>query len=498
MDSLTLKHLVSHLSEAEAERFRAFNLLFTQKDNSRIRQIFDLYRVVKGELLVLDTIYEEHFTDISRKAFFILQKRLAERLVEYCCLSGNATLSKDVEFSNLLELRRKILQAEYLRQKGFKYLATEWFKDIYAKSDELGYADIALEALVQVRAMSPDNPEVDTVRAQVIQRLLNAVYADILNRSVFDTFNQMSRYSLNTDPAVAYLLTEISGMLNRANQTLSPRAVFYAYYLAGIMETQQKNFSKAFFYFDYLQNWLKNSKGVGSKNRMAMLFSQMGQLFLESAHYTKAYDYFSRSLSLYPQKSKNNLTIQLSINLTLFLQADFLNLTNILSQLSKDALHPEILAIYAYQQAAIDFVQENFSAATKQLEQADTLLKDKAGWNINIRFMELLLLIEKQDFDLALYKVDTLRKHAEKYLQRDERDYMRYKLLAKIIHESGDFRNTLYKYNLVQDLLDKTPWRPNTFELIREDCWLISKVRQAKYWNVFVENLPRPVELEAN
>lgn len=495
MDNSTLARLAQHLTEPEADRFRVFSTMFASKENSRIKQIFDLYRQNSGSAQSIDSLYEDYFSDISRKAFFMLQRRLAERLVEFCCLASNIALSKDIEFANLLELRRKQLQAEYLKQKGFKSLAIDWFEDVYTKADEIGYPDIALESLMQVRAMAPSEIEVDTARAQVVHRLLEAIYADTLNRTVFDTFNQLSQYSLNTDLAVDFLVAEIQEMLKRADKTQSPRAVFYAYYLAGIAETQRKNFSQAHSYFSYLQNWLSSRKEVGSKNRMAILLSQMGQLFLESAHYQYAKNYFEQSLSLYPSGSKNSLSIQLSLNLALFLQADFENLAKILTDLAVSTRHPEIYAIIAYQQASINFVQENYTEALKALEQADSLLKDKAGWNIGIRFMELLLLIEKEDFDLAQYKIDTLRKHVEKYLQKEERDYLRYKLLSKIIHESGDFKKVLTKYNFIQELFEKLIWKPNTYELIREDCWLVAKVRKEPYWKVFREYLPTPTQL---
>ena len=125
----------------------------------------------------------------------------------------------------------------------------------------------------------------------------------------------------------------------------------------------------------------------------------------------------------------------------------------------------------------------HFKECSRQLSLKYELSKDKLGWEIAIRILRIMTMIELNRHDEAQPMVGNLQKHIERNARKadvNERDRLVLKLFREL--DKGGFRfDSLSK--ATRDILAKlsetdTPWswKPLSPELIPVHTWLLGKI----------------------
>lgn len=125
-----------------------------------------------------------------------------------------------------------------------------------------------------------------------------------------------------------------------------------------------------------------------------------------------------------------------------------------------------------------------------QLFQSDNILmeSDPEGWNIGVRVMSILCLIEMQLEDMADLFIESLRKFIKQ--NENERDYKpRDKAILSVLrsleHCSFDFAKTYFKNQDLFALLESDHpeyrWQIKSHEFIVFHEWFLAKVAQSQY-----------------
>lgn len=142
-----------------------------------------------------------------------------------------------------------------------------------------------------------------------------------------------------------------------------------------------------------------------------------------------------------------------------------------------------------YLQACILFNRGQFSKAYEYCNSEYALMDtDPEGWNVGVRILSIMCLMEMQLLDLADLSIDSLRKHLSKNAEEHEfttRDKAILKILRNLERTSFDFAKTYFNhqylfYELESDLSDFA-WKIRSHEYVVFHHWFLDKIAQRPY-----------------
>jgi tetratricopeptide (TPR) repeat protein len=143
---------------------------------------------------------------------------------------------------------------------------------------------------------------------------------------------------------------------------------------------------------------------------------------------------------------------------------------------------------FIYYEACILFATKQFKEALQLLNKSLEIEKDKTGWNIALRILNIMVFIELSKINEASRSLEALRKYMERLTKSDEvkeRDILIIKLLREI--EKDGFRFDPKNANaakMLKELSEKdktTSWNYYTPELIPFHEWVKgTAVKQGK------------------
>jgi tetratricopeptide (TPR) repeat protein len=229
----------------------------------------------------------------------------------------------------------------------------------------------------------------------------------------------------------------------------------------------------------------QNRKTIGRKGRFGILYGYLAEIEMESGDYDAAIQYLYKAREYF---SGNALNLALSKKIEvdfLFLKGDYIkakeianNLASEDSQVTGDFRRDMML----YYKGCCHFMLGEFRDAARLFNLKFQLTKDKLGWEVNIRFMRIMAMIEVGRSDEAHSMVDTVTKHIERYQQvadLNARDKILLKLFRELAREGFAFDrpgDKTYHYLLQLQEKDKDhSWEPLTPELIPIHTWVIKK-----------------------
>ncbi len=136
---------------------------------------------------------------------------------------------------------------------------------------------------------------------------------------------------------------------------------------------------------------------------------------------------------------------------------------------------------WMFYKAAAAFIDGELDFSLDTLYADNTLLKDKSGWLFGHRLLEIMILMERKDFDLTDFRIEALRK----LLQRQKnKSIIRIKAILHILHlfvrQGYSYKDTLAEAEPQLQLLESNTgdyfWNPMGFEAVRFDSWFRGKV----------------------
>lgn len=140
------------------------------------------------------------------------------------------------------------------------------------------------------------------------------------------------------------------------------------------------------------------------------------------------------------------------------------------------------VAKYKFYYGCVLFRKNNYKAALKELLQNAELSKDKIGWEIAIRVLTIMTMIELDKLDEAEKQVDSLRKHMDRHDAKSDihlRDRLILKLLQKLLKRGFTFNkpaaDEVQMLELLSSSKKKYKWEPFSPELIPFHIWMIDK-----------------------
>ena len=135
---------------------------------------------------------------------------------------------------------------------------------------------------------------------------------------------------------------------------------------------------------------------------------------------------------------------------------------------------------YDYFQAVIHFLKENYSECFSILQSIRDITDDKAGWNIGVRQLCFMCLVEMDLYQQASATVEQMRKYIDRTkakVEFRERDRVIYSLFAALNRADFDFNHTKSTMpKLVGRLSDDDgdiSWQSVSQELVPVHTWFL-------------------------
>ena len=145
-----------------------------------------------------------------------------------------------------------------------------------------------------------------------------------------------------------------------------------------------------------------------------------------------------------------------------------------------------VLAKWNFLRANYDVMTGNFDDALKELSKHTSLSKDKSGWLLGFKILEIIAIVEAGLNDWFEYRLEAFKK----LLQRQKgnnihREKLIYSILYNLVRQNYNFDITYEaKIDDFKKLIDAKGdyyWNSNSYEVIKFDEWFLSKCK--KYGN---------------
>lgn len=155
---------------------------------------------------------------------------------------------------------------------------------------------------------------------------------------------------------------------------------------------------------------------------------------------------------------------------------------------AKQLLRKNLMKIYAnqnpkwvYLDAYIEFKQQNLKTALKQIHTCQKDLKSAPDYYLGSKMLELMILFDQNDQDWLEYKMENFRKLIARKKgsinKRIKKAFLLFSKLQKSLYKPGTIDLTQDPLLIhLQNEIDGLEWNPGTFELIRYDSWVITKL----------------------
>lgn len=143
---------------------------------------------------------------------------------------------------------------------------------------------------------------------------------------------------------------------------------------------------------------------------------------------------------------------------------------------------------WKYYKAALAFKQEEFKLASQLLRECTGFTDDHAEWYLGCHFLELVIYISREDYDMTEIKFNALKQ----MVNRKKKTYRSpafhrldksLKIIRGLITSNYDFNATYEKFQsqimLLQESRKMNEWHPYGYEIIRFDTWFLGHVDRA-------------------
>jgi hypothetical protein len=137
------------------------------------------------------------------------------------------------------------------------------------------------------------------------------------------------------------------------------------------------------------------------------------------------------------------------------------------------------------------FVLKDYNKCQEILNEIEDIHDDKAGWNIGMRVLNIMLDAFKKDHENTRYKIESFRKHVERLKKLREvrkRDILILDILNNWVKCNYDFKEIYKKRKKDFDLLNEPgtdyQWQIKSHELIVFHKWFEAMVKRKPYHNI--------------
>ena len=488
-----LHQLLCSLNPQQVKVLRNYLTSFSTRDgNTKYWKLASLLLKNKERVPSLKECSEKIYRSAPDGRIEQLKNRVYAKALDSLLIdiNTNRDVIDDASHPVRIRLRKKMLLYDILKYTPLREsVGLEMIKDIIAPAKEYELFVILLDALYILKwsyGLRKGEEFFDRLKKDIEKAEKCKQYS----QRAQDLYVQLGQYStFNTKAHKQRLLEFLQSSILELKQYYIETGVKSIGYFMRIFEMTnhqiQKQPEKAKEAVFAIIDLMNENKVIAFKGRYGACYLNLSEFEVEMGNYDEALQYVEKSISLF---AGSNINVSIGRKMVLdicFLKGDHkrsLELAESLLETNATVTGDFRRDIIFYYKACCHFMLGEYRECARLLGQKFQLTRDKLGWEVNIRFMRIMTLVEQNKPDEAFSMVQSLHKHMERYKQikdLSERDHMLLMVFRELAKEGFAFQrptDKVYRYLLL--LLEKGKphsWEPLSPELIKIHDWIIRK-----------------------
>lgn len=456
-------------------------------DDSKQLKLFRFITSNKDKVLTDSELTKHVGTANLASLKYLLSEKIYDALLLNKHIQNKAVFSPREQI--VFTLKKKILLIKSLfrtlnqgRIETVNFLLAETIK--ISKENEV--FDVLIETLIiqkQLNGMRTGVSEFENINNQIIfydkcfksvQNATDAYYRLIINQEFIN--------SLTSKELEQHIRNSIKQMDIDYKATKSQEVNYYMHILTIALYEREKNFEKALEYCKKLLLMLKKSTVLFSKDRIGFAMGNLCIFNVFLGKFKEAALHAKGAQQYHINNSFNHLTLKEQEFYANFYGGNFKDATKCTEEMLEHSLADTggyRKSKFVYYQACVLFATKQFKEALQVLNKSLEIEKDKTGWNIALRTLNIIVFVELNKINEASRALEALRKYIERLTKSDEvkeRDILIIKLFREI--EKDGFRYDPKNANatkMLKELSEKdkpNSWNYYTPELIPFHEWV--------------------------
>jgi tetratricopeptide (TPR) repeat protein len=502
MNTLKIVHeIISRLSEDEKGTIGTYLSLFDQRGksfSSKSIKLFEMLISSTGKKYTEEELEKMLYDKPNRAAFNRLLLRFKDKLLEALIIDVN--INRDGVYSEksraTVEVRKNITQAQLLQSRGARSLSQLMFEKAIEQSEKY---ELFEELLLALRLL------IDHHNVSYGDKLLNKLlktYHDydysknaVLRAEVnYGRVNAGIDFRPGQNAKLDWLKMILEETLNDYKKTSSAQVGYYYHYIRAYYFELLGDYRTAGKSLEKILALLNESPAIYTPFRFEGVLLNLANNDIYLREFEQCYEKAEQAL---PKFKKGSHNYAQGIELMFYAQFYLGEYEPAIDTLK--SLLPEDLSVTTdyrlgkrvFLLASAFFASRHFAAANKALNTINPIEDDKEGWNIGIRLLSIMTLIELEKFDEAATKIDALRMFLHSLGKSQEKRIKKiYPLLQNIRYNGFDFRATYLKEkDKIESLETDTgaiAWQLKSPEMIAFHQWFRAKALHQK----FVQKIP--------
>lgn len=466
---------------------RMLKHLLSRTTNAEDHQRYKLFKLIDADAGVEESVVKEALGGISVSGFSHLKKRLREDILSVLLIKESPKRIAQANRAAQFECIKKLAQAYVLIFRG-------------AKKEGAEILESAKELAIRYE-LSAELVSINHIKREALYTFTDAKQLSAVNEALRGDLERWGDILRSEELSFLITLPQLKQAYAREKgegfeeEMISELQVLYErsgaarvgfwYYMADVEKRiEDKEYNRAIeLGVDFLR-LVEENPAVRSKNNIAGVNQSLGFAYLNLRSYELAIQHFKQSEKNFPAAGFNRLQ-----GLFFLAQSELAagQYRQVLSTVQTAMSHPRIKAReplvprWLFLRASTEFLMGNVEAAFKTVNQDGFLLRQQDEWNIQLRLLEMMLLVEMRDEEWLEFKLDATRKFLTRHKQLDTpRVRVAVDLLGNLLRKDLDVtelseKNLLALRNSVNET-DGYEWNPSGTEFVRLDIWLRSKL----------------------
>lgn len=510
--SKNVRDIISKMSVEEKAAVRAYLGLSIEKPGANPTKsiaLFDLINSLKPEQAINDEeIQSQLYKTPNKVAFRRLLWRLREKILEVLLFDVNVdregVYSERVRVN--ISIRKQLSQAQILQGRGLRKsseLILERTVDLCEKYELYEELLLALRFLIKQRSIDKGEESVKSLleKYKKYDFCKNAVLAAEMNYRRIHSDVEFNSEGIISSESLQEILDNMSDDYLKSG---SLQVAYYYYYIEAQYYQSLNNYKQARKSLLNIKKLFDGGASINIPCRIGGVFLNLADNDLFLKQFDRAYTSADEGVRSF---HKGNFNYEQGIELMFYAKfygGEYDIAANIIAQ----TLNNERTQNYfrtgkrRYLLANAFFMKNDFITTLKHLNFINPIESDREGWNIGIKILQILALIEQEQFDEATTKIDAFRKFVETSEVKSHRIKLINQLLVSLTYNGYDFKDIFQKEKGVIDMLGANTgglaWTIKSPELVIFHQWIFAKAtRQQLKLQIPSFQIDSPVKLHS-
>ncbi len=488
----SIQRITSRLTEEETSTARAYLTVFSQKGKeARAIRMFEMIvehnqnnnkQPLDFKQLEITLYGAPSATNFTRLAY-----RLREKILESLVLDVNANRegAYDDRTKINIEVRKNITQAQILQSRGLHDISEVILETVIKQCKKY---EILEELLLAIRLL------INLRRAEDGTKFLKNWLA------TYEKFDYMKSALMRAEANMCLVHAELDfkagekakadwlkpfldEMIVDYRKTSCAHIGFNYFYLQAQYFQIIRDYRNARKALEDNHNLLETHPSIFTKIRAGNVLSNIADNDLYLRQFARCQKTAVKAMQHFKETSFNHQQAIELVFYSHYYRGDYKTAKETLDQLLPDT---EVLSDLKYQQgkriyllACTHFMMRNYNVTLKLLNRITNPIEaDKEGWNIGLRILTIMTLIELEKFDEATSRIAALKSFIDS-VGKDgitDRALSILTLLRKLSNASFDFKVVHQKEKERIEALSELEWTPKSPEMVMVDQWLRSKI----------------------